>query len=120
MQCLKGQSHEKVFEIMGAVDVKPVSLICTMLLQTAASYRYRGSQKNLLRLQTFSWDCPLNSGKSKKLNLESKAVEDINRPNYNLIKACFSAYWAVSDFTADCLSTPNFRKRMPKPHDEIS
>jgi hypothetical protein len=52
-----------------------------MLLQTAASYS--GSHKNQQR-QTLSWDCPFNSGKSKQLNLEIKALENINRAYYNL------------------------------------
>jgi hypothetical protein len=61
---------------MGALDVKPVSLICKMLLQAAVSYS--GSHK-IWQRQTLSWDCPFNSGKSKQLNFESKVLEDINR-----------------------------------------
>jgi hypothetical protein len=41
---------------------------------------------------TVSWDCPFNSGKSKQLNLESKALEDINRAYYNLNQACCTAF----------------------------
>jgi hypothetical protein len=44
------------------------------LQNVAASYN--GSHK-ILQRQTFSCDFPFNSGKSKQLNLESKALEDI-------------------------------------------
>jgi hypothetical protein len=42
----------------GGLNVKPVSLICKMLLQTTASYS--GSRK-ILQRQTLSWDCPFNA-----------------------------------------------------------
>jgi hypothetical protein len=87
-----------------------------MALQTAVSYN--GSNK-ILQRQALSWDCPFNSGKSKQLSLESKALEDTNSAYYNLsLFYCF--YWAVSNFTVNRLSMPNFGKLMPKPPDEIS
>jgi hypothetical protein len=72
----------------------------------------RGSHKILLR-QTLSWDCPFNSGKSKQLNLESKALEDINRAYYNLNKDCFIAFigqWAILQRTANLLGGVDFEK----------
>jgi hypothetical protein len=43
------------------------------------------------------------------------------RANYTLKLGSFRFfYWTMEDWSADRLSTPNFRKRLPKPHDEIS
>jgi hypothetical protein len=47
----------------------------------------------------------VNSGKSKQLKLQSKALEETNTAYYNLNKACFPfLHWALSDFTAGRLS----------------
>jgi hypothetical protein len=78
-----------IFQTRGALDVKPVSLICKMLLQTAALYS--GSHK-ISQRQTLSVDCPFNSRKSNQLNLESKVLEDLNRAYYNRNKICFSIF----------------------------
>jgi hypothetical protein len=73
-----------------------------------------------LQRQTLSWDCPFNTQKSKQFNLVSKAIENIIRANYTLKLSVYCCFWTMGDFTADRLSTPNFRKRVPKPHAEIS
>jgi hypothetical protein len=73
------------------LDVKSVSQICKMLLQTAASYSGYPPTKNLQR-QTLSWDCPFNSRQSKQFNLDSKVLEYINRAYYNLNRACLTVF----------------------------
>jgi hypothetical protein len=56
-----------------------------------------------------------------KLNLVSKAPENIIRTYYTLKLGSFCCfYWTMGDWSADRLSTPNFRKWLPKQHDEIS
>jgi hypothetical protein len=70
-----------IFQTGGALDVKPVSLSCKMLLQTTASYS--GCQK-ILQRQTLSWDCPFNTQKSKTFILGIKALENMNRAYYTL------------------------------------
>jgi hypothetical protein len=105
-----------IFQTGGALGVKTVSLICKMLPQTAASYS--GSHK-ILQRQTLSW--PFNTRKSKQFNLVSKALENMIRAYYTLklgSLCCF--YLTMGYWSADRLSTPNFCKRLPKPHDEIS
>jgi hypothetical protein len=73
----------------GALGVKPVSLICKMLIQTAALYS--GSHK-ILQRQTLSWDCPFNTRKSKRFNLVSKALENMIRAYYTLKFGSFYAF----------------------------
>jgi hypothetical protein len=103
---------------VSTVDVKPVSLIFKMLQKATASYR--GSHK-ILQRQTFLWDCPFNTRNSKRFNLVSNAQENMIRVYYTLKLSSFcSFYWTIGDFTADRLSTPNFRKSIPKPYDKIS
>jgi hypothetical protein len=66
---------------MGALDVKPVSLICKMLLQTASSYSVC---QEILQRQTLLWDCPFNTQKSKTFNLGIKALENMSIAYYTL------------------------------------
>jgi hypothetical protein len=52
--------------------------------------------------------------KSKKINLVSKALENMIRAYYSLKFSSFCCfYWTMGDFTADRLSIPNFLKRLP-------
>jgi hypothetical protein len=107
-----------IFQTGGALGVKPVSLICKMLPQTTASYS--GSYK-ILQRQTLSWDCPFNTRKSIQFNLESKALENMIGAHYTLKLGSFCCfYWTIGDWSAYRLTTTKFRKRLPKPHDEIS
>jgi hypothetical protein len=106
-----------IFSNRGALVVKPVSQICKKLPQTTASYS--GSHKILLR-QILSWDCPFNTWKSKQFNLVSKALENMIRAYYILKLGLFYCfYWTMGDWSKDRLSPLKFRKRLPKPHDEI-
>jgi hypothetical protein len=107
-----------IFQTGGALGVNPVSLICKMLPQTTASYS--GSHK-ILQRQTLSWDCPFNIRKSKQFNFVSKALENMIRAYYTLKLDSFCCFYqTMGDWSADRLSTPNFRKRLPKTHDEIN
>jgi hypothetical protein len=67
------------------LDVKPVSRICKCCYKLP---RRTAVATKFLQRQTLSWDFPFNSGKSKQLNLESNALEDMNRAYCNLNKAC--------------------------------
>jgi hypothetical protein len=74
-----------------------------------------------LQRQTLSWDCPFNTRKSKQFNLVSKTLENMIRAYYNLKWGSFGCFYqTMGNWSADRLSTPKFRKRLPKPHEEIS
>jgi hypothetical protein len=70
-----------IFQTGGALGVKPVSLICKMLPQTTASYS--GSHK-ILRIQTLLWDCPFNTKKSKKIQINKQVPRNMIRAYYTL------------------------------------
>jgi hypothetical protein len=89
-----------IFQTGGALGLKPVSLICKMLPQTAALSS--GSLK-ILQRQTLPCNCPFNTRKYKQFNLVSKDLENMIRAYYTLKLGFFAAFigqWEIGQRTA--------------------